>query len=279
MYSRILNRAIFILVLFCLMAFAGVARADLKATNVAYAWERPSSQFQNSNVTVIWDGGWVPFIHELDFDNDLYGTCNGTGTRWAGSMDFGLYHTDDAPAGALGFQETRRWSLVDCDRNGDGRFNNTDRSTTPAEDYYENPSYFILDLNPDPAEQDVVTPCSTGNCFNEIVTTLNVDLDTDCDGNKDASFPELVCFYAEARVPDTTAPAPWSGPLQARISVGGGDKTVNFNPEGPNAITLLGLNASSNATNAIYITVAGLVVLFITWPLYQGIKRKTRRAE
>lgn len=280
MYFRTFKRAVFILLLLGISTIASVARADLKATNVAYAWERPSSQFQNSNVSIIWDGGWVPFLHELDFDNDLYGTCNGTGTRWAGTMDFGLYHTDNSPNGAQGFLETRRWSLVNCDRNGNGRFDGPDRSTVPAEGYYESPSTFILELNPTPLEQDVVTPCSTGNCLNEIVTTLNVNLDTNCDGVKDATFPEFVCFYAEARVPATSAPVPWSGPLQARISVvGGGDKTVSFNPQGPNAITLLGLKAYSNSANLTYITLAVFAILFITWPLYQGMKKQSQLAE
>ena len=94
----------------------------------------------------------------------------------------------------------------------------------------------------------MITPCSTGNCQDEIVTTLEVNLDTDCDGVIDSNFPPFVCFYAEARVP-TRADGPpyWGGPLQARISAGGGDKTVNFNPSGPTAINLVKLAATSGS--------------------------------
>ena len=35
--------------------------------------------------------------------------------------------------------------------------------------------------------------------------------------------------------------------LQARISAGGGDKTVNFNPSGPTAINLVKLAATSGS--------------------------------
>ncbi len=235
-----------ILILVSALATISSAQADLKSTNAVYAWDRTANNYQNSNVIIYWDGGWVPFIHELAFDNDLYTpttpTCNGGSTEYGGRMEFGLYHTDNAPAGAKGFQATQNWRLVNCDRNGDGRFNNTDRALLP-------PSGFTTYENLAPIYQDVITPCTTGNCLNEIVTTLEVNLDKNCDGNIDAGVPTLVCFYAEASVPTTADTPYWGQQLQARISEGGGDKTVNFNPTAPTAITLVKLAAKSGVAD------------------------------
>ena len=58
-------------------------------------------------------------------------------------------------------------------------------------------------------EKDVPTDCTTGNCLQEIITTIRVNLDQDCDGVVDPQFPvdprtgepEMLCFYAEARTP------------------------------------------------------------------------------
>ena len=109
--------------------------------------------------------------------------------------------------------------------------------------------------------KDKVVACGTGNCDEQIVTELYVNLDRDCDGfiddndgaitNPDPARSDLtlidtggagriplrnstndpyICFYAEALKPDFTIPI-WSGPLQARITApagSSGDKTVNF---------------------------------------------------
>ncbi|MGD1994779.1 MAG: hypothetical protein PVI59_16420, partial [Anaerolineae bacterium] len=92
---------------------------------------------------------------------------------------------------------------------------------------------------------DEITPCTTGNCLDEIVTTFFVNVDNDCDGTPNADLPPGgVCFYAEAQTPLTSDPF-WSGPLQARISAGGGDKTVNFVPEPVvTAVTLMAFTAT-----------------------------------
>jgi hypothetical protein len=235
-----------------LLALTGAAQAGLKATAVVYAWDEVANRFQNSNVIINFDGSWVSFLHELNFDNDVYPTeypeaqlpeaCPGGGaTQWAGEMEYGLYHTDDAPLGAPGFQESRNWQLVSCDRDGDGDFDNADLSLYPPTSVtpYLGGDFQVL-------SQDVVVPCTTGNCFDEIVTTMFVNLDVDCDGviNDDIP-PGGICFYAEARTPLTGTPF-WGGPLQARISAGGGDKTVNFAPqEVPTAITLASFTATS----------------------------------
>jgi hypothetical protein len=241
------------LIILSALATISSAQATLKATNVAYAWDRASNRYQNGNVTIYWDGGWVPFLHQLDFDKNLYfpAACGGGSTTYAGKMDFGLYHTDNAPAGASGFLETRRWQLVNCDLNGDGRFNNTDLTVLANPDPLQ-PAYgsFSEALDPTPYK-DIVTNCTSGNCTNEIVTTLEVNLDKTCNGSKDSNYPTDVCFFAEARVPEKGVapygnPPYWGGNLQARISVlNGGEKTVNFNPTGPTAITLIKLAAKS----------------------------------
>lgn len=248
-----------LLLFICMILFAavGTASAQLKANSVFYAWDAAKDEYLNSQVTLYWDGSWVPFLHELGFDREVVypPACdvNGDGTTYAGTMDFGLYHTDNAPEGAKGFLHTANWKLVDCDRNGDGSFNAADRTGTPG-GYTE-----ILSLNP--TSQDVVSACSTGNCAEEIVTTLDINLDTDCDGNKDATLPEFVCFYAEAQVPDMTYTPMWSGPLQARITAGGGDKTVSFSPEEPTALTLLRFGPDREQDSGLPMLI-GLVLLF-----------------
>lgn len=228
----------------------GIAQADLKATNVVYAWDIVQQKYQNSNVSIQFNGMWESFWHELDFDNDPWpDACGpGTSTKWAGNMYYGLYHTDNNPAGAPGFQETRHWELVDCDRNGDGKFNIQDLSVSPPTyrvtwaTCTTNPGYCRL------ISQDVPTPCSTGNCLDEIVTTFFINLDLDCNGTIDQPLPPAgLCFYAESRVPPPPAPNPmWAGPLQARISTVGGDKTVNFQLE-PTAVKLLSFTAQAQA--------------------------------
>lgn len=174
-------------------------------------------------------------------------------------MEYGLYHTHNIPLGAEGFQETRNWKLVDCDRDGDGRFDNDDRSAVP-------PNGFTLYRDLLPESQDVVVPCSTGNCLKEIVTTLEVNLDDDCDGVPNSDAPELVCFYAEARVPEmgSSQPPYWSGPLQARVISGNGDMTVNFRIDGPTAITLKSLSAKSLASNqTVFKVMISLTILLL----------------
>ncbi|MGD8623247.1 MAG: hypothetical protein PVJ34_01830 [Anaerolineae bacterium] len=244
-----------VVILFGLLVPVAV-HADLKATAVVYAWDVVADKYQNSNVITAWDGSWVPFLHELNFDTDLWlDACPAgpsTSTTLAGNMYYGLYHTDNAPAGGEGFQETRSWSLVDCDRNGNGRFDNADLSLQPPTDVTVlaacNDSSDICYL--DPALQDVETPCTTGNCQQEIVTTFFINIDPNCDGTPDLVSPSgHLCFFAEARTPAAGEGTgiPWSGPLQARISTVGGDKTVNFSIQ-PTAVTLsfFGARATSD---------------------------------
>ncbi len=256
MQKLIFQAALLLLICITVFAAVGTASAQLKANSVFYAWDAAQNEYLNSQVTLYWDGGWIPFLHELGFDREVVypQVCevNGDGTVWAGTMEFGLYHTDNMPSGAKGFLHTDQWKLVDCDRNGDGDFTAADRIGFSG-GYTET-------LTLSPTSQDIVTACSTGNCAEEIVTTLEINLDADCDGQKDANFPEFVCFYAEAQVPDMTYTPMWSGPLQARITAGGGDKTVSFSPEEPTALTLLSFGSKREHDSGLPM-LGGLVVL------------------
>ena len=68
----------FVIVAFILVAMGAVlwasiaVNADLKATAVVYAWDEAAFKFQNSNVVINLDGGWTPFWHELNFDQDVW---------------------------------------------------------------------------------------------------------------------------------------------------------------------------------------------------------------
>ena len=283
---RLLNlsmRVVVALVMVGLLVIPVAVQADLKATAVVYAWDIVASKFQNSNVIIAWDGTWVPFLHELNFDDDLWpvepsDACPlGGETEWAGDMYYGLYHVDNAPLGAPGFQESRKWSLISCDRNDDGSWSNVDLYD-PQLPYDRREVYAECDENGDVcyvdlAEQDVVTGCTTGNCLSEIVTTIQVNLDQDCDGAVDQDLidmgltvdrnghPEALCFYAEARTPywpdeqvdpDTGEPLPvWSNPLQARISKVGGDKTVSFAIEEATAVELASFDAAAQGNGVL----------------------------
>jgi len=286
---RLLNvsmRAVLALVVVGLLVVPVAVQADLKATAVVYAWDIVANKFQNSNVIIPWDGTWIPFLHELNFDTDMwnatpdpavcgYDPVTGTGgTRWAGNMYYGLYHEDNAPLGAPGFQESRNWSLISCDRDGDGDFDNGDDLTTPPSPYDRRVVYAECTSTGtycyvDPTEQDVVNPDQCGgNCLSEIVTTIRVNLDLDCDGAVDQELidmglpintrtgePEMLCFYAEARTPtlaEQVGLPVWSNPLQARINTVGGEKTVNF-ALAPTAVELAAFEATAQS-NGVRLT-------------------------
>jgi hypothetical protein len=273
---RLLNlsmRVIVALVMVGLLVIPVAVQADLKATAVVYAWDMVAGKFQNSNVIIPWDGTWIPFLHELNFDDDPWtnpqGCAVGESSIWAGNMLYGLYHEDnDTSPGAPGFQESQKWSLISCDRDGDGDFDNADLTSPPSpydrrQIYAECDSAGSVCYVDEIAEKDVETPCTTGNCLTEIITTIRVNLDQDCDGDVDPELgipvnprtghPEMLCFYAEARTPtpDQQAGLPaWTNPLQARISTVGGDKTVNFNVA-PTAVELASFEAAAQGNGVL----------------------------
>jgi hypothetical protein len=279
-WRRLLNvsmRAVLALVVVGLLVVPVAVQADLKATAVVYAWDMVAQKFQNSLVIIPWDGTWIPFLHEMNFDDDQWATPQvcpaGTTTKWAGNMYYGLYHVDNAPLGAPGFQESRTWSLISCDRDGDGKFDNGDLAASTASPSPYDRRLVFAECNSagtycfvDPVQQDVVTTCTTGNCLSEIVTTIQVNLDLNCDGAVDQELidmglpvntrtgdPELLCFYAEARTPTpdlVAAGGMWSNPLQARISTVGGEKTVNF-AFAPTAVELAAFEATAQANGVL----------------------------
>jgi len=268
---KISMRLVLALVVVSLLVVPVAVQADLKATAVVYAWDYVANKFQNSLVIIPWDGTWIPFLHELNFDTDLWAAPNGCSagqtTRWAGDMFYGLANVDNAPPDAPGFQESRKWSLISCDRNGDGSFNNADLTAPPSpydrpEIYAECDSAGTYCYVDETNNKDVPMGCTTGNCLTEIVTTIEVNLDQDCDGAVDPQFPvndrtgepEMLCFFAEARTPTFAEQAGlpvWSNPLQARISTVGGDKTVNFSVEQPTAVDLAAFDAAPQGNGVL----------------------------
>jgi len=276
-----------LLVALCLLlAAAGIAYADLKADKVFYGWDEVPMAYANSLDQVTFDGRWVSLLHELDFDNDVYVPANPAypsaacpafptrTTKWAGVMEMGLAEVDNAPDGAPGWQESRAWKLVACDRNGDGNFTNKDLPVQPM-DYvlpYTGGTLTVI-------TRDLRSGCTTGNCKYEIVTTIFLNTDSDCDGAQNTDIPAGgLCFYAEARTPviEIGSPLLWSGNLQARISAGGGDKTVNFHVHGApvTAVTLTSFTAKLAGVRSSPMTLPAVVAMFgvaavgaVTWRL------------
>ena len=268
--------AVSILVLFGLLVvvFVGLvmvtdtAQAGLKTTHWVDAWDYSSNPpaYAHSLINIAFNGSWVPFLHQKDWDTivvtDSTGSlltdpaCVVTGTRYAGIMYYTLGYTDTT--GERGFQETAQWRLIDCDLNGDGKFDNADQRIFPTNGTNNPPPYPPKELRPcvpdDPVcnliSQDVQQACTNNTCAVEIQTTFFLNLDTNCDGTPDIlpanSDPSFVCFYAEARTP-RLAPTEsrWQGNLQTRITEAGGDKTVNFHVmDYPTAIDLASFGAA-----------------------------------
>jgi hypothetical protein len=268
-----------------------VAKADIKVVNPFYAWDQTKQWFVNSMAALVLDETEqipVPFIHQLSKDTDLVVDACGPGTQtdWAGTLALGLGHIDTT--GQDGFQRSQNWTLVYCDRNEDGKFDNSDlRNADPNAAYYGFTQWAGISSGGDDAfvadPIDDVLDCSNSTCAKEIVTTLTVNLDfVDCDGQIDYLPPELeaggICFYAEGIPPlMPTNPADfWQGNLQARISDGGGDKTVNFTVEGPTAVTMVDfLGQSMDARWMLLVT--GLVLLGVTIALVMVRKQKASK--
>jgi hypothetical protein len=235
---------VILLALAGVVASAGVVRADLTATGVVWSWDETQLKYQNSMINISWyDGTWKPFWHEMTFNNDPWlGTPNpcavGT-TSWAGIMYYAVGHEDtQLPIPAPGFQKTRNWELVDCDRDGDGDgVDNGDLAFAPPTSRVTLEQCTASSTSCILVSEDITTGCSVGNCATELVTTFLVNLDADCDGNIDAKYDIWsggklrVCFFAEAQVPTWPTEGPmWTGNVQGRIGTVGGAKTINFNP-------------------------------------------------
>ena len=296
---RLLNlsmRVVVALVMVGLLVVPVAVQAELSATATPFAWDFVRNSFRNSEVLIPWDGTWSPFMEQLPFDAKIfegvpdpsdptqtihaceYDPVTETGgTPWAGVMVYGLAREDTAPVGetgATGFVESRDWSLVSCDRDGDGDgFTVRDRDD-PLDPYFvrqpivddcETPGGFCQVAG----GTDYVLDCTTGNCRTEIVTTLLINLDLDCDGELDTTNPVpglspppldtrgnlMLCFYAEGRTPFPVEQAwstySWTLPLQARLGPVGGDKTVNFKVEQPTAVDLAAFDAAPQGNGVL----------------------------
>ena len=224
-------------------------------------------------------------------------------TSYAGVMELGVpYEKIEAAGIAHAFDYTLEWSLIDCDLNKDLSWNNLDLvvdtvANRPALlanwDTLTQPSPPTVGDFPSGMTQrdffkvlaiDVVTSCTTGNCSKELVTTIFIDLDINGDDQLTALEDGLpadasgalpggcVCFYAKAfpiTWPTTPPSAVWGGNPQARITAGGGDKTVNFDLLGPTVISLDKFSALSPGgiaapvLLAIVLLIAGIAVVLI----------------
>ena len=255
-----------------LAALAGVAGAEVKITDVPKSWDDAANQYENGNLTMWLNNDLQPFWVEIGFDNALYpvSACGTTNeTQYAGDALIGLYHTDTN--GAPGFQSSQDWALVDC--------------ATFATNKYPDPAAILATCVPEdvstnnPCEvtsRDVVTPCATGNCTEEIVTTFKLSMDLDCDGTIDPPFAPAggLCMYWAASKPPSTPPV-WSGNLQVRVNDGGGDKTLNFNElRGPNAVGVQRFTGASAIVNPLAVVLGallfGLTGLALAWRSARG---------
>jgi len=260
------NRTLTLIVALMLVAsfgLAGGAYAQIKLVAPLNAWDRDSGKWENGNVQLWSDPDvWVPFHEELNFDNADFDTAGYTGgcvgpdtlTPLAGELEIGLYHTDNSPAGAPGFQATRNWMLLDCTL--------VEAASDPISNPFPYPPSSPLNAvltqtgGPDAVEAG---NCG-GNCTDEIVNRFFISLDSDCDGASNAGLPARVCLYWEAQPPGFATPV-WGGNVQARISsiVGGasvGDKTLNFSIFGPTVVAMRSFAASSAAPAGLAIVAA-----------------------
>lgn len=223
-------------------------QAAIKVTSVLNGYDYGSGNFENGNVVTYLDtsgNNWQSWHHELKFDNTQWAdACGpGTSTKWAGELLIGHYHTDNSPAGAFGYQATRNWQLIDG---------------VPTDNLTYTPDSSGSTINV--LSQDVVESAGCGgNCQDEIVTHVFVNLDTDCDGTPNTGSDNLNIYW-EARLPNLTDTPIWGGNPQVRIGevIGSGDKTVNVSFFGPNAIqmTHFTVEQPSSALPVLLIAVA-----------------------
>jgi len=257
-----------------LLLAAPAINAELAVTNVVYSWDYAVSKYQNSMVVIYADGQWSPFLHQVigpgtsnnefnttpvvtsvvayDPPNYTATSTHVISTTYGGLMDYTVYMTDTDNIGQ-GFRASRRWSLVFCDRakkqGSDptppgGDLDGNDLGLAPPTEYYTSSTFFIEGLPAVSINQQEA--CAVGNCAYQLTTRLVVNLDKDGNGQIDPAYlvggaQAAICFYAEAQRPAVNN---WGGNLQARISAGGGDKTVNFKVQtGPTAVTLSSFTA------------------------------------
>lgn len=268
---RLRTLAAAVLSVVVLVALASAASASLQTTNILRSWDDGLNRYENGNLTMKLDNQLQPFYTQLAFDNKAHADACGTGTSsvWAGDATIGLYHTDNNPAGAPGFQASKDWSIVKC-------------STFTANKYPAAADILTSCVTGTPGgpgdggcvligSADTVVPCTTGNCTDEIQTQFHVNTDLNCDGTQDTNFATAgdLCMYWGGVKPPATQPV-WGGNIQVRYGVGvGGDKTINFNQLlGPNAVVLSGFTGAQTLNLlplGLAVVVAGMGGLVLVW--------------
>ena len=243
---------VFLATLFTLIIGSGVASAQWALTNGLNSWDNGKLRWEGGNIALWLNTDPQAFYHEIvssnqdEFDNnDVVNACGpSTSTDYAGTATIGLYHTDTAAdSNAPGFQSTSGYQLVSCDLDVSGNDPDSETPNTVLATCTADNNDGIIDRC-EIANQDTVVSCSTGNCQDEIATTVSINLDSNCDGVLDTGFDSDVCLYWTAVKPPNAAPF-WQGNFQGRITDAGGDKTVSFTEYGPTAVTLQEMQAAA----------------------------------
>ena len=269
--QAVVARGVLALALASLLIAPVAVRAELKATSLAYSWDIAMSRFEWGHVTIEWDGSWIPLLQEVYFDHldrppephEPQVCADPTKrTRYAGWIEYGLPYLDSEPVGARGFQGSRKWTLVDCDLNGDGNWDDDDLLVGP----------WVLDegaqvlaecsaggTNCNILHQDYERQCPSEtdeHCDNDLSTMLLISIDTDCDGEVDGDAAhfldaEGICVYSEALTPDYEAGEIfWTFPLPIRITDADGAKTLMLYPD-PTAIDLASFHAEPQGRDVL----------------------------
>ena len=274
-------RGVLALVLLGLLAVPIAVQAELKATSIAHAWDVDRNEFFWGQVLVDWgDGQWIPLLQEVYFDrldrppgDDDPPICKSRNdtTRWAGWIEYGLPYRDNDPAGAEGFQRpSRNWTLIDCDLDGDGYWDQDDLAVGPsvledervqvlAECTVDGTYCKIMDdgVNWWQDKPDSCPVATSEHCDQELSTMLVISMDLDCDGEVDEDAAHLadaagLCVYSEAQSPDYEPGDPqWTFPLPVRITDADGAKTLMLYPRIVTAVELASFSAEPQGSTVL----------------------------
>ncbi|MCU0509782.1 MAG: hypothetical protein MUC34_15620 [Anaerolineae bacterium] len=271
--SRRRYLAVALMALALILVTMGAVSADLKPTAILNSFDDGSGKYENGNITMWLNNSPQPFYTGIDFDNDTHlDACGpGTSTKWAGDTFVSLYHEDNNPQGAPGFQSTvpGSWKIVKCSAFDAAGYKYAQPADTLA----------TCDEAGSPAigkscvlrgSKDTLVVYNSGNRYSEIETSFHLTVDTNCDGTVDEPFASNLndlCLYWEAvKPPKTPANQAWGGNIQVRYradnDTSGGDKTINFNELlGPNAVSMASLGAVAEANSASLAMWAGAMGL------------------
>ncbi|MBU0496280.1 MAG: hypothetical protein KKA73_28120 [Chloroflexi bacterium] len=312
-YRSVFTVCVALGVLMCLMLIAAdTTYASLDVVNVMKTWDYASgaNMYANGLQVIPQDGqfdgsgGWQSFFAELqpsgevwpdDFlggplpPGDVYNPCypvaptESTSTPWASYVEVGAYMTDTT--GEWGFmfyggsgKGGSPFKVYECDRDGDNEY--TEGAT--GDDAVAPPTYWITEVTWCDArvinvnvEVDPPPSGPSGNVWYEVTAELILNCDQDCDGNADGPWPNSnICLYWEVQRPPKGYPQ-WQGNMQARITAGTGEKTVNFStPYSPTTSVFLEFMGGSSTTAPYVAVVLGLSICGVVL-LYWNARRKT----